>query len=250
MTLYLIGLGLHDERDITLRGLDTARSCDKVYLESYTSVYEGTIQSLSALIGKEVISLGRADIEETPEETVLVAGDVALLVLGDPLVATTHTDLLLRARALEKEVKIIHNSSIYSAIGQSGLQLYKFGRTTTIAYPEGSYFPKSPYDAIKDNKMRGLHTLCLLDIKADEDRFMTVNEAIDLLFRMEKEKMQNQIRQETICVGVARLGGDGMMMAGPAEKLQEIDFGGPPHCLVICGALHEMETEMLNLIRC
>ena len=36
--LYIIGLGLGDERDITLRGLDAVRSSDKVYLESYTSL--------------------------------------------------------------------------------------------------------------------------------------------------------------------------------------------------------------------
>jgi len=245
--LYLIGLGLTDERDMTLRGLDIARSCDRVYLESYTSIYAGTDESLSELIGKEVIHLGRSGIEEDPENTVLAGGDVALLVYGDPLVATTHTDIILRARELGQDVEVVHNSSAYSAIAESGLQIYKFGRTTTIAYPEGTYFPKSPYDAIKDNRMRGLHTLCLLDIKADEDRFMAVNEAIDLLFRMEDNRMQNQIRKDTVAIGAARLGADSFFAAGTLEALGKVDFGKPPHCLVICGKLHEMELAMLKL---
>jgi hypothetical protein len=36
--LYIVGLGLHDERDISLRGLDAVRRCEKIYLEAYTSL--------------------------------------------------------------------------------------------------------------------------------------------------------------------------------------------------------------------
>jgi len=249
VTLYLVGLGLHDESELSIRACGMLKGCERVYLESYTSRFNGSMERLAEIAGKEVVPLGRGDIEERPEENVLADGEVALLVLGDPLVATTHADLMLRAKELGIEVRIVHNSSIYSAIGETGLQLYKFGRTTTIAYPEGSYFPKSPYDVIKDNRMRGLHTLCLLDIKADEGRFMTIAEAIELLERMEHEKMQNQIRDDTVFVGVARLGGDTTIRAGRAADLKAFDFGGPPHCLVICGKLHEMEGEMLALYR-
>ena len=38
MVLFLIGLGLADEYDITLKGLRAVQSCDRVYLESYTSI--------------------------------------------------------------------------------------------------------------------------------------------------------------------------------------------------------------------
>lgn len=36
--LYIIGLGLADEQDISARGLDIVRKADRVYLESYTAV--------------------------------------------------------------------------------------------------------------------------------------------------------------------------------------------------------------------
>lgn len=36
--LYIVGLGLGDERDITVRGLDAVRSCSKIYMEAYTSL--------------------------------------------------------------------------------------------------------------------------------------------------------------------------------------------------------------------
>ena len=36
--LYVIGLGLSDEKDITVKGLEAVRRCQRVYLESYTSI--------------------------------------------------------------------------------------------------------------------------------------------------------------------------------------------------------------------
>lgn len=36
--LYMIGLGLGDERDITVRGLEAVKSAARVYLEHYTSI--------------------------------------------------------------------------------------------------------------------------------------------------------------------------------------------------------------------
>ena len=36
--LYIIGLGLADEKDITVKGLEIVRKADRVYLEAYTAV--------------------------------------------------------------------------------------------------------------------------------------------------------------------------------------------------------------------
>jgi len=246
-TLYLVGLGLHDEGDLSLKGLEALKKAERVYFESYTSFFNGSPEELSRLIGKEIITLKRRDLEEHPEDNVLKAGDAALLVMGDPLAATTHSDLILRAKKAGVNVKVIHSSSIQSAIAETGLQLYKFGRTVTIAYPEGKYFPLSPYDYLQENKTRGLHTLCLLDVKAEENRYMTVPEAVRLLERMEEEKKQKQFGKDTLCVGAARIGGeDAVIRYGPAEKLAALDFGGPPQILIVPGRLHYMEEEMLN----
>ncbi len=247
--LYLIGLGLYDERDLTRRALDALKNVDRVYLESYTSRYHGSLERIRELCGKDVVPLNRSDVEERPGDNILAGGEAALLVMGDPLVATTHADIVLRAWEKNIRVKVIHNSSVYSAVGETGLQLYNFGKTTTIAYPEGDYFPKSPYDAVKENSMRGLHTLCLLDVKAEENRYMTVGEGIRLLLRMEEELIQSQFTGETMCVGVARLGGDTVIKYGPAEELVKEDFGEPPHVLVVPGKLHFMEEAILKQFR-
>lgn len=36
--LFLIGLGLGDEKDVTVKGAEAIASCSKIFLESYTSV--------------------------------------------------------------------------------------------------------------------------------------------------------------------------------------------------------------------
>ncbi|MFH1126413.1 MAG: diphthine synthase [Candidatus Altiarchaeota archaeon] len=247
--LYLVGLGLFDELDLSLRGLEKLKDSDKVYLELYTNFYHGDLKKLEKLCDKKIVILKRSDIEEHPDENVLKDAQkkvVSLLVPGDPMVATTHIDLALRARKKGIEVKVIHSSSVYSAVAETGLQIYKFGKTTTLAYPESSYFPTSPYDAIKENRDRGLHTLCLLDVKADEQKYMTVDDGIRILLEIEKKKKQGIFTEETLCVGVSRLGGDTLIKYGKAAELMKIDYGKPPQILVIPGKLHYLEEEALG----
>lgn len=49
--------------------------------------------------------------------------EVVLLVAGDPFAATTHTDLVLRAKSKNINTQIIHNASIFNAVGCCGLQV-------------------------------------------------------------------------------------------------------------------------------
>lgn len=88
--------------------------------------------------------------------------DVALLVVGDPFGATTHTDLVLRAEEQGIPVKVVHNASILNAVGCCGLQLYSFGETVSIPYWTDSWQPDSFYDKILNNYTNNMHTLCLL----------------------------------------------------------------------------------------
>jgi diphthine synthase len=163
------------------------------------------------------------------------------------MIATTHVDLRLRAIERGIPTKIIHSSSIVTAVpGLLGLQNYKFGRTTTLAFPEKNYFPMSPYQIIRDNKKMGLHTLVLLDIKADEDRYMTANEGIELLVKMEKEFGANVLGEDSIVCVVARAGSlNPLVLCHTVDGLRKKDFGPPLHTLVIPGTLHFMEIESL-----
>jgi diphthine synthase len=167
--LYLIGLGLGGEDDITVAGLRALQSCDEVFLEAYTSVLPGvSSEDLARRYGKPVTVADRRLVEQG-EEAILgpVARGkrVAFLVVGDPFGATTHSDLHWRAAERGLRVRVAHNASILNAAGCCGLQLYRFGQTVSITFLEGSVLPRSTYDKIAVNAAARLHTLALLDIK-------------------------------------------------------------------------------------
>jgi len=250
MALYFIGLGLNNQDDITLRGLEAAKKCDVVYFESYTSRLNCSISALERLFGKKVKLAGRNAFEEDGDAIINEARfkDVALLVVGDPFSATTHADLFIEARRTGVHVEVIHNASVLNAVGITGLQLYKFGKTTSIPYENENV--RTPYDVLAANRRSGMHTLFLLDIKSDEQRYMSVNEAIKYLLSVEEKWKKHAFSKETLCVGCARLGSDNFMIkSGTADELMGVDFGHPMHCLIVPGKLHFKEEEALELWR-
>lgn len=264
MTLFLIGLGLGDEKDITIRGLEIIKQSNLIFLEHYTSILSCSKEQLEKSFGKPIIFANRTLVEQHAQTILEPAKtqNVAFLVVGDPFGATTHTDLVLRAKEMGITVNVIHNASIMSAIGETGLELYKFGKTTSIPFHEGSYKPQTPYDVIKENSERGLHTLCLLDIKINEPsqkdlikgstkdnppRFMTIHTALEILTAIEQERKEGVITDQQLVIGIARLGQENQFIkSGTWHQLLTMDFGGPLHSLIIPGKLHEIEEKMLK----
>lgn len=252
MTLYLIGLGLGNEKGITVKALEILRKAKFVYLETYTSKLNCNVEELEQFYGKKIILADRNMVENNADEILEKAktNGVAFLVAGDIFSATTHHDLRLRAIKAEIKVEIVNNVSIMTAVGITGLDLYKFGRTTTIVFPEPNFFPETPYDVIKMNLANGLHTLCLLDIKADRKMYMDVNEALHLLLVIEEKRKEKVVNEETKVIGCARLGSDKQLIKfGTINQLLNFDFGEPLHALIIPGKLHFMEEEVLEIYK-
>lgn len=177
--------------------------------------------------------------------------------------ATTHTDLVLRARELNIPVQSIHNSSIMSAIGATGLQLYNFGQTVSMVFFTDGWKPSSYYDRLKENHQIGLHTLILLDIKVKEQspanlargrkiyeppRFMTVAQCASQMLETEKERGEGICEPRTLAVGVARIGATNQRMAaGTLKQLSETDLGPPLHSLVLLGRrTHYLERDFIR----
>ena len=252
MALYFIGLGLGDEKDITLRGLETARKCSAVYLDSYTSVSDLNIKNLEKLIGKKIILADRKLVEETGRILAdAKKADAALLVMGDAFAATTHIDLWMRAKKEKIKVKAVHNASIVSAIGKTGLQVYKFGKATSIPFPEKSFEPETAYDVLKENKKSNLHTLFLLDLNPGQKKFMTIKDAAGILLAIESGRKEGVFTEKTFCVACSGLGsGREKIAAGEAAALMKKDFGRPPYCLIVPSKLHFVEEEALNFLHC
>ncbi|KAF7289349.1 RAD26-like SNF2 family DNA-dependent ATPase [Mycena indigotica] len=264
---YIIGLGLCDEKDITVRGLEAVKAAERVYLEAYTSILMVQKERLEAFYGKQLILADR-DMVETQSDEILSRADevdVALLVVGDPLGATTHTDIILRARALGIPTRVIHNASIMNAVGAAGLQLYQFGQTVSLVFFTETWKPDSFYDRIKENAQLGLHTLVLLDIKVKEQsdenlargrkiyeppRYMSIPVAVKQLLEIESIRQEGILSAETtLAVALSRVGGgdEQRIVAGTLADLAvqpEDVFGQPLHSLVIVGKrLHHLEVE-------
>lgn len=246
--LVFIGLGLHDEKGITLRGLEEARSADVVFAESYTSGLAGaSLDSVQRLLGKDIRSLSRTEVESG--HSILEAATrhkVAFLVIGDPMAATTHVDLRLRAAAAKIPTRIVHGVSILTAAaGVLGLQAYKFGRTTTIPFSSPGFVPTSPLEAILENRRAGLHTLVLLDLREDGS-VLAPRDAIASVLRMAANVGTTDVGPRTLACVVGRVASpDVQAVAGPIGELAERDLGPPPHCIVIPGSLHFLEREAL-----
>lgn len=247
--LYFIGLGLFSEDDISYKGFKALQSVDVIYAEFYTAkLMGGNIDNLISKVDAPFITLKREEVED--QNIILndaLEKDVAFVTAGDSLMATTHTELYVEAKNKGIDTCIIHGSSIFSAApGLSGLQGYKFGKTTTVPFPDENFFPHSPYDAIKDNLNMGLHTLVLLDIQAHKDRYMTVNEAISYLSKIESDRGENIFNDDTIVIGIAQAGSDKpIVKGGRVCDVLNYDFGSPLHCMIVPGNLHFIEAEAL-----
>lgn len=266
MVFHFVSLGLGDEKDITVRGLEIVKSCARVYLEAYTAILctgvEGGVERLEAFYGRPVILADRRMVEQRSDEILANADveDVALLVVGDAFAATTHHDFYLRACEKGIKVNIVHNASIMNAVACCGLQLYMFGQTISIPYFDGEWRPDSYYDKLGANSNIGLHTLCLLDIKVKEQnkdnlskgievyeppRFMTIGESIQQLLEIEEARGLGYCKPDTWAIGLSRVGHDSkQVVSGTLSELLDIDFGGPLHSLVICAPqIQEFEED-------
>jgi diphthine synthase len=247
--LVFVGLGLNDEKGISLNGLEEAKTASNVFIELYTSLLpDFSMPNLEALIGKKVQLLNRHDLEEENGKVIMDAatrGKAVLLIPGDPFIATTHVTLRIEAEKRKIRTRIVHGASIISAIiGLSGLHNYKFGKTVTIPFPEN--FSETPYNVIAQNKKLGLHTLCLLDLKAEENRFLTIKEALEMLLEIEKKRNESLSNKETLVVGLARAGSRvPTLKADFIDVLLDFDFGAPPMTMIFPGELHFMEAEAL-----
>jgi len=223
-----------------------------------------SLEELEEYYGKPVLLADR-ELVETGSEQILKDADkedVAFLVVGDPFGATTHTDLVLRAKRAGIPVEVVHNASVMNAVGSCGLQLYNFGQTVSMVFFTENWRPDSWYDKIWENRKIGLHTLVLLDIKVKEQsienmargrliyeppRYMSISQCCDQLLEIEATRGTKAYTPDTPVVAISRLGSASQTFkVGTIEELSQYDSGEPLHSLVILGRqCHELELEYL-----
>jgi diphthine synthase len=246
--LTFVGLGLYDEDSVTLRGQNAIRAADTVFAECYTSVLAGTtLERLESAHDVTIEVRNRAGVEENPEPILAAAerDSTVFLTGGDPMVSTTHVDLRLRAADRDIETRIVHGTTAQTAASSlTGLQNYRFGKATTLPFPEvhpTDGLPQSVLDVVSENRKRNLHTLVYLDIDPDADRYLHGPAAA--------ERLADRHRADALGVIVARAGSaDPTVRADRLDRLATADVGPPLHLLVLPADLHDLEAEALETL--
>jgi diphthine synthase len=247
---FLVGVGL-GAKHLTAEAIDAVRQCEKVFLESYTNLLpEKDIAELEKIFGKRISVVGRKQVEENFSKTLSEAKgkNIALLVSGNPLTATTHIQLLIDAKRMGIKFSFVPGISIVNFLGFSGLDAYRFGRTTTIVAPKQNFSPESFFDVIQANQRLDYHTLCLFDYDAENNFYLNIAKAIEILENIDAKRKASIIRKSFL-VGFCGVGGEKQRIVfGKASGLKKLELGVFPQCLVVCAKLNEKEEEALRVL--
>ncbi|MBP6857085.1 diphthine synthase [Candidatus Pacearchaeota archaeon] len=234
--LYLIGLGLN-EKSLSKEAIEIIKRCKKVYLEDYTVDFPYTHQALIDEIGKKFVTADREKVESLEIVDEAKKMDVALLVYGSPLTATTHITLIEEAILSGIKYRIINNASVLDGIVETGLQIYKFGKITSLPEWKKSYEPDSFMEIVKENQSIKAHTLLLVDIGLD------IKKAIEQLEKAAK-KHNFKLFKLIICQALGTK--KQKIIYKDLEKIKEFTNVQKPYCIIIPGELHFMEKKMLE----
>jgi diphthine synthase len=247
--LVFIGLG-YSLRHLTREAIDWLEKADVIYIDTYTSLYEDSLENLRNLNPRAVFVMAkRRELEGEAIRSVVEEArykTVAIAVPGDPFIATTHDALLSEAIKQGVEFRVVHGVSILNmAYSRVGLQSYRFGKIVTLVYPT-HFKPISTIETIYDNLSRGLHTLVLLDLRIEESLAMSIPEAVQILVELDyKEALREQLS-----IGLARLGWrDEKICAGRLIDLAGYSYPPPPHSLIVTSRLDPVEKEIFEYWR-
>ena len=246
--LWFIGLGVSGFKSIPNEALDVLSKADIVYLEQFTSpISKSDLTKIKNATKGEFKPAKRWLVEDGKE--ILKNSKkkkVALLSYGDPYIATTHIEL--RARAIEEKIKTysIHAaSSLTSMIGECGLHFYKVGRIATIM---SEMQLTTPYYVIYKNIIEGNHTVLLLEYNQNKDFFLEPNDALKGLLETEEGQRRKVLTDSSYVIVASRIGfKDQTIISGKISTLAQINFGKPPHTIIIPGRLHFTESDALKL---
>jgi len=235
--LYVIGLGLN-VKGISRLGLEAVKKCSKIYLENYTVEFPYSLKELGKVVGKKVIELKREEVESERLVKEARGESIALLVYGSPLFATTHISLIDDCKEKRVKYKIIYSAGIFDALGETGLQLYKFGKISSMPKWEEHFSPYSFLEFVEDNLNTGAHSLILVDIG------LKFSDALNELIQSCDKK---EIKLDKILV-CSKLGtGKDKIYYGNIKKLKIIEKKiKAPFCFIIPGKMHFMEEEVVK----
>ena len=244
--LYLIGTGISGE----LSG-EAIKAClsSKVYLDAYTCMLQKErLSEIKDQIKSTPIPLARNGLEEGAKSLAResVSSDIAILVPGDPLMATTHKTVLSEAKKAGATWCVIHSSSISSAaIGESMLDFYKFGRVATVPAWSDHYKPTSFYEIVSGNAKAGMHTLLLFDYDSKKESSLSFGEAYKIMALAEKEHGSGVLSEDSKAIFLHNIGIRGQAVKkGRLSKADEIEYQNGLNSIIIPSDLSYIESEL------
>ena len=253
--LWFVGTGINGYLGLSIAAVDVLKKCDIVYVERFTSALsKDDLLGLNSIVEMDARPVQRWFVEDGREILEAArAKDVALVTYGDPLIATTHSEL--RSRAAKNSIKtaVLHAASgIGSIIGETGLHVYKFGRIVTMMSEIHSAL--NVYNIIFENLLAGSHTLILTEYSSnnnnDESKgpfFLDPSCVFKMLLDEERDHKHQIFSDDTFVVIASRIGmQDQKITSGKVKSLMGRDFGNGPHSVIITGSLHFTETDALT----
>jgi diphthine synthase len=248
--LSFVGLGL-GSKGITLEGIEEIIASDIIYLEYYTTPHEpqllkqvqASTRKSFTIVDRQFVEDGNRILSESNKKKVVLA------VLGDPMIATTHNELRVRAIKHGVETRVIHSATIASAAASaSGLHSYKFSRTVTVTHESIGKLSQA-YHILHENLLQGAHTLLLLEYDVQSGQEVTPADAMAGLLLAEANFKRGVVNEETFAIVISRLGRENAVLsAGTFSDLSNQDVGEAPHCIIVPGNLHFTEVEAVSAI--
>jgi len=230
-------------------------SCNRIYLERFTSpISDNFINVLKSTLGpgKKIEIVKRWFVEDgrqiLDESKTL---NVGLVSYGDPTIATTFTELRIRAMKDNIEVKVVHAASgITSLVGECGLQVYKIGKLVTMMEEKQSAI--SVYSTIFGNLNLNCHTIILTEYRQDEDGsefFLKPNYVMSKLLEIEKDITYEIVSEDSFLIVVSRIGTDHQkIVSGKIKSLIDLEYGRGQHSIIFPAKFHFTEEEaIMNL---
>lgn len=234
--LYIIGLGLNVD-GISRYGLETVQKCKKTYLENYTVDFPYSIGELKEIINKKIIPADREFVESLKIVDEAKKMDVALLVYGSPLTATTHISLIQEARESGIKYKIIYNASILDAVAETGLQIYKFGKIASMPEWKKNFEPDSFMKIVQENQSMKAHSLILMDIGLE---FQDALNQLEISAKKYKLPLKKIILCQVLGTRYKKISYKDI------EEFREYKNVKKPYCIIIPSKLHFIEKEILE----
>jgi diphthine synthase len=267
--LYLVGTGVNEYNSMSLDSISVLQKSDFVFIERFTGylsdVFIDHIYSFLSpfpnvgkknpelqVVNRWFIEDGRDILQKAKDN------DVSIIIYGDPLIATTYVELLVRAKKQSVNYRIIHASSgISTLMGESGLHPYKFGKMVTMMTDPMSSI--TVYNTIYENLCRGLHTLILTEYRYDDkenNRSAKINDAsfflppikvIELLLDRESEFKLLNLSEDSFIIVASKVGtNQSQIKSGKIKSFLKSEFEKGHTSIIIPGSLHFTEEDSIR----